>query len=205
MVVVVFLLGKICEATFACMRCWRSFARAGVHETMGRVDGSRASRDARSKAEEARHSPRNSGRTTARGTARAGQPALTHESRQHRAAARRTRAPGYSAPEVGACSEWSSTSAANVDAMAEIVNVDAFEDAGDDDPPSPPSPPRNRSSRAAGAAAAGTSKSSASRTTRATRGPEPINQRVKSLLRGRGWRQGTQRTSLQQEGPRSVK
>ena len=62
--------------------------------------------------------------------------------------------------------------------MAEIVNVDAFEDAGDGDPPARPATESSSRAWDGGAQRLGRRKS----TTRATRGPSPSTT-VKSLLR----------------------
>ena len=87
--------------------------------------------------------------------------------------------------------ERRSTSAGNVDAMAEIVNVDAFEDAGDDEEEKATEP--TAESKLEGRwGSSGWDERKSDYESHAR--PEPINQRVKSLLRGSGsWRQGTRR------------
>ena len=109
---------------------------------------------------------------------------------------RRTRARQVTVlPEVGACRSGARPTTQNVDAMAEIVNVDAFEDAGDDDPSAINRDEEEKTTESKLEGRWGSSgwderKSDYESHAR----PEPINQRVKSLLRGSGsWRQGTQR------------
>ena len=79
--------------------------------------------------------------------------------------------------------------------MAEIVNVDAFEDAGDEEP-AEPAEPATESKLEGRWGSSGWDATDENRKSdyEAHARPEPINQRVKSLLRGTGsWRQGTRR------------
>mmetsp|Transcript_20382 Transcript_20382/g.62996 ORF Transcript_20382/g.62996 Transcript_20382/m.62996 type:complete len:388 (+) Transcript_20382:222-1385(+) len=77
--------------------------------------------------------------------------------------------------------------------MAEIVNVDAFEDAGDD--AAEPAEPATESKLEGRWGSSGWDDTEQRKSDYESHArPEPINQRVKSLLRGSGsWRQGTQR------------
>ena len=79
--------------------------------------------------------------------------------------------------------------------MAEIVNVDAFEDAGDEEPDEPAEPATESKLEGGGVVVDGTPPTNNRKSDyEAHARPEPINQRVKSLLRGTGsWRQGTRR------------
>ena len=119
----------------------------------------------------------------------------SHESRQHRAAAGARARQVTVLPEVGACRSGARPTTQNVDAMAEIVNVDAFEDAGDDDAPveTTDADERKTESKLEGRwGSSGWDERKSDYESHAR--PEPINQRVKSLLRGSGsWRQGTRR------------
>ena len=154
-----------------------------VYETTGRVDGSRASRGAQLELRRARHRPRNSG-TTARGHARArGSP---HEHKRIAAPRARPHAPSE---------EWERI-AAGVRAPQHGPrrrSPDAFEDDGDDEP--------KTESKLEGS---GWDERKSDYESHAR--PEPIDQRVKSLLtRQRLLAPGHATKHRKQEGPRSVK
>ena len=143
-----------------------------------------------------RQSLKRRGTPPARQREGAGQPALLHTNCGSTAQGAHARAQSevWRSGAPGGV-ERRSASAGNVDAMAEIVNVDAFEDAGDDDAPvetTDADEGKTESKLEGRWGSSGWDERKSDYESHAR--PEPINQRVKSLLRGSGsWRQGTQR------------